>query len=133
MKLVCHVEVRENLQVSRILHEIGEIHAIKGETFRSRAYLKAARNIASLTEDVRQMHEEGELQAIPGIGKGISEIIKEFLTSGEASHLRNLRASLPLGVHELTALEGIGPKTALKLNQELGVESIEQLEAAAKS
>ena len=131
--MVRHVEVRENLQVSRILQEIGEIHAIKGETFRSRAYLKAARNIASLTEDVRQMHEEGELQAIPGIGKGISEIIEEFLASGEVSHLRNLRASLPLGVHELTALEGIGPKTALKLNQELGVESIDQLEAAAKS
>ena len=133
MTLARHVEVRENLQVSRILHEIGEIHAIKGEAFRSRAYLKAARNIAALAEDVRQIHEEGELQAIPGIGKGISQVIEEFLASGEVSHLRNLRASLPLGVHELTALEGIGPKTALKLNQELGVESIDQLEAAAKS
>ncbi|UCD97064.1 MAG: DNA polymerase/3'-5' exonuclease PolX [Candidatus Bathyarchaeota archaeon] len=127
------VEVRENLQISRILQEIGEIHAIRGELFRSRAYLKAARNILTLTENLRQMHEEGKLQTIPGIGRGISEIIEEFLASGDVKYLKDLRASLPPGVHELTALEGIGPKIAFKLSQELGVESIEQLETAART
>ena len=122
-----------NAEVARILYEIGELYAIKGESFPSRAYLIAAQRIESLQDDIRSVYEKGELQVIPGVGKSIAAAIEEFLESGGCSHLQKLRESLPSGAQELMALEGIGPKTIMKLFYELKVTSIDQLEKAARS
>ena len=122
-----------NAEVARILYEIGELYAIKGESFPSRAYLIAAQRIESLQDDIRSVYEKGELQEIPGVGKSIAAAIEEFLDSGGCSHLQKLRESLPSGAQELMALEGIGPKTIMKLFYELKVTSIDQLEKAARS
>lgn len=122
-----------NVEVARILYEIGELYAIKGEGFRSRAYVLAAQRIESLTEDIRRVHERKRLETIPRVGRGIAKVVKEYLSTGECSHLNELRESLPPGVRELSALEGIGPKTAISLVQELGTASVNQLEDAARS
>ncbi len=122
-----------NAEVARILYEIGELYAIKGESFRSRAYLLAAQRIESLTEDIRKIHEQGKLEAIPGVGRSIAAVVEEYLSTGGRSHLEELREELPIGVQELIAVEGIGPKTAAKLHQELDVVSVDQLEEAARS
>jgi len=95
-----------NAEVAQVLYEIGELLTIKGDRFRSRAFLMAAQRVGSLTEDVRRVRERGELMEIPGVGKSIA------------------------GVRELMELEGIGPKTALRLHEELGIVSIDGLEAA---
>ena len=122
-----------NVEVARILYEIGELYSIKGESFRSRAYLLAAQRIESLTEDIRKVYEQGKLETIPGVGKSIAAVVEEYLTTGGRSHLEELREELPLGVQELIAVEGIGPKTVMKLHQELDVVSVDQLEEAARS
>jgi DNA polymerase (family 10) len=46
--------------------------------------------------------------------------------------LRELRESLPKGIPELMELEGVGPKLAMRLNQELDITGIDSLEKAAK-
>ncbi|MCK4223370.1 DNA polymerase/3'-5' exonuclease PolX, partial [Candidatus Bathyarchaeota archaeon] len=122
-----------NIEVARILYEIGELYAIKGESFRSRAYVVAAQRIESLTDDIRSVYEQGKLREIPGVGKNIAFAIEEYLETGGRSHLEELRGSLPSGARELMALEGIGPKTIMKLFHELNVASIDQLEKAARS
>lgn len=122
-----------NTKVARILYEIGELYAIKGESFRSRAYVAAAQRIESLTDDIRSVYEQGKLREIPGVGKSIGSAIEEYLETGGCSHLEGLRDSLPSGARELMALEGIGPRTIMKLFQELNVTSIDQLEKAARS
>jgi DNA polymerase (family 10) len=121
-----------NAQVAEILYELGEIFAIKEDKFRSRAFLLAAQRVSSLTEDIRSIRERGELEKIPGVGKSISGIIEEVLDTGTSVQLEELRESLPHGVRELMRLEGVGPKTAIRLNRELGIESIEELEKAIK-
>jgi len=121
-----------NANVTAVLYEIGEILTVKGDTFRSRAYGMAAQRITALTEDIRDIRARGELDAIPGIGKSIAATIAELLDTGESKVLRELRESLPKGVPELMELEGVGPKLAMRLNQELGVTGIESLEKAAK-
>jgi len=122
-----------NIEVARILYEIGELYAIKGESFRSRAYIVAAQRIESLTDDIRSVYEQGKLREIPGVGKNIAFVIEEYLETGGCSHLEELRDSLPSGARELMALEGIGPRTIMKLFHELNVASIDQLEKAARS
>jgi len=122
-----------NIEVARILYEIGELYAIKGESFRSRAYVVAAQRIESLTDDIRSVYEQGKLREIPSVGKNIAFVIEEYLETGGRSHLEKLRDSLPSGARELMALEGIGPRTIMKLFHELNVASINQLEKAARS
>lgn len=122
-----------NSEVARILYEIGELYTIKGESFKSRAYKLAAQRIESLADNVREIHEKGELQNIPGVGKSIGGVIEEYLRSGESGYLEELRNSLPSGAQELMALEGLGPRTIIRLYNELKVTSINQLEKAARS
>ena len=121
-----------NAEVAQILYEIGELLTIKGDRFRSRAFLMAAQRVGSLTEDVRRIRDRGELMEIPGVGKSIAAIIGEVLDTGECNQLEELREALPHGVRDLMELEGIGPKTALRLHGELGIVSIDDLEAAVK-
>jgi DNA polymerase (family 10) len=121
-----------NARIAAILYEISEILTIKGDRFRSRAYIMAAQRIAALPEDIRGIMEREQLEDIPGIGKSISMTIKEFLEKGESKVLQELRKSLPKGVSEMIELEGIGPKTAMRLHQELDIVSIETLEEAVK-
>jgi len=122
-----------NAEVARVLYEIGELLTIKEDRFRSRAFLMAAQRVESLTEDVRRIRERGELLEIPSVGKSIAVIIEEVLDTGGSSQLEDLRESLPHGVRDLMELEGIGPKTALRLHNELGIVSIDSLEEAIKA
>ena len=122
-----------NAKVSEVLYEIGEILTIKGDRFRSRAFNMAAQRVVALTESIDKVRERGELQEIPGVGKSIAGIIEEVLDTGGSRQLEELRESLPKGVRELMELEGVGPKTAMRLQRELGIVSIDDLEAAAKA
>ncbi len=121
-----------NTEVARVLYEIGELLTIKGDRFRSRAFLMAAQRVSSLTEDIRRVRERDQLEEIPGVGKSIASIIEEFLDTGETTQLEELRESLPYGVLDLMELEGVGPKTAMRLHEELGIASLDDLEKVAK-
>ena len=121
-----------NSQVATVLYEISEILTIKGDRFRSRAYSMASQRVRSLTEDIREVAERGELEQIPGVGESIAQTIEEYLDTGESTLLQELRESLPQGVPEMITLEGVGPKIAMRLHRELGVVGIKTLEEAAK-
>jgi DNA polymerase (family 10) len=126
------LSVSANAEVAAILYEIGEILTIKDDRFRSRAYMLAAQRITSLTEDIKKVKDRGELDKIPGVGKSIAATITEVLDTGESKVLEELRESLPPGVRQLMELEGVGPKNAMRLVEELKLSSIDDLEKAAK-
>ena len=121
-----------NERISKVLIEMGEILTIKGDRFRSRAFNMAAQRITALTEDIQLIYDRIELEDIPGVGKGIAAVITEVLERGGSTQLEELRESLPHGVRDLMQLEGVGPRKAMRLNKELGVTSIDELEQAAK-
>ncbi len=122
-----------NQKVAEQLYQIGEILAIKGDKFRSRAYNMAAQRVTALTEDVGAIADRGELEQIPGVGTTIAMVIEEIIETGQTVTLEELRESLPKGVLQLIEVEGIGPKIAMRLNEELGVTNIEELEQAASA
>ena len=121
-----------NARVSQVLYQIGEVLTIKEDRFRSRAFNTAAQRIVSLTEDISKIRDRGELQEIPGVGKGIAAVIEEFLETGGSKVLEGLEASLPPGIREMMRLEGVGPKKAVRLQKALGIASLDDLEKAAK-
>ena len=100
--------------------------------FKPVAYRRAAQNIESLSEDIEDIYKREELEEIPGVGKGIALRIKEYLETGQLKYLEELRSEFPKGMEELVKIEGIGPKTALKLIKKLRINSVEDLEAAIK-
>ena len=123
----------KNREIADILYEIADLLEIKGVQFKPRAYRRAAQTIETLPEDVKAIYERGELQEIPGIGFGIASKIQEIMETGSLEYLEELREELPTGLRELMEIEGIGPKTALKMHKNLKISNIDELESAAKN
>ncbi|KLK88818.1 phosphotransferase [Methanoculleus sediminis] len=120
-----------NIEVAAILYEVADLLEIKGVRFKPQAYRRAALAIETLPENIADVAREGDLDGIPGVGKGIAEKIREILETGSLGYLSSLREELPGGVQYLTRLEGIGPKKAIALSRELGIRTVDDLEAAA--
>src|SRR5439155_1587557 len=68
-----------------------------------------------------------------GVGASIAAKIAEYRETGSIRALDELRAKIPSGVLELTRVPGLGPKRALQLNRDLGVQSVDDLAAAIKA
>jgi DNA polymerase (family X) len=119
-----------NEAVAALLHEYAELLAITGgDRFRARNYDRAAKAVAGHPRDIAGMNEAA-LTAIPGVGRSIAAKIAEYRRSGTIAALDELRAKIPPGVRELTRVPGLGPKRALQLSRELGIASVEDLQAA---
>jgi DNA polymerase (family 10) len=123
-----------NHTVASLLQEVAERLALKGENpFRIRAYEHAARAIEDLPEDIGELAFAGQLEEIPGVGESIAAKIEEYLRSGRMTYLEGLREEFPEGVREVMHVPDVGPKLASQLYRELGIASIDQLEAAAQN
>jgi DNA polymerase (family 10) len=104
-----------------------------GNPFRAKAYLRAAESLASQVEPIERLIEEDRLQEIPGIGDAIAGIITKLAETGTHSSLEKMRAEIPEGVLEMLAVPGLRPEKVMKLYTELGITTLDELEAAAKA
>ena len=122
-----------NPQVARIFEGIAGLLEMKGEQrFTVVAYQRVARTIDQLPTELDQMLRDGQdLKAIPGIGKAISQKISELVSTGKLDFFERLRSEFPDGILEVMRVPGVGPKTAKRLWDELGVTNVNQLEGAA--
>ena len=126
-------ENMNNTEIAKIFREMAEFLEIKGENlFRIRAFQKVAQNIENLNRDIAEIAGRGELQSIPGIGKGMAKRIEEFLKTGKLKEYRDLKKEFPPGLMEMLSVPELGPKTAKLLYDKLGIRSIKGLEEAAK-
>lgn len=123
----------KNREIAEIFREIAKILEIKGENvFRIRAYERTAQNIESLTEDISDFIKRDNLSDIPGIGKDLSERIKELHKTGKLKFLQDLKKTVPEGLLEILNIPSVGPKTAKLLYDKLKVKNIRDLELAIK-
>jgi len=122
-----------NEEVAGLLREYAELTQITGgDAFRARNYEKAARSVRGWAHDIGQLDITG-LRAIPGVGASIAAKIAEYRDTGRIRALDELRAKIPPGVLELTRVPGLGPKRAVQLNRDLGIQSVDELAAAIKA
>jgi DNA polymerase (family 10) len=120
----------ENLAIAQIFSEIADLLEIKAEnSFKIRAYRNASETIAHATDKLAYLTVE-QLRAIPGIGKDLASKIREIAETGEARYHQDLLEQFPPTILDLLRLQGVGPKTVALLYTELGIKTIEELEAA---
>ena len=122
----------KNIEVAELLNEIADYLEFSNEPFKVRAYRKAALVIGGLSEDVQELWKQNKLTDLPGIGEGISKKIDEFLKTGKLKYIDELKKKTPVDMEQLGSIEGIGPKTIMKLYEKLKVRNIADLENAAK-
>lgn len=125
----------KNLELSRILYQIGEILELQEVQFKPRAYQKAAQTIENLSEDIEEIYKkEGlkGLEQLPGIGKSIAEKIAEFLERGKIKYYEELKKKIPVDLEELGKVPGLGPKKIKLLYQKLKIKNLKDLEKAVK-
>jgi DNA polymerase (family 10) len=124
--------VMKNSEVAKVFQDIADLLELKGENaFKIRAYQKAARAIDHYPRELEAMINQGEdLQSISGVGEAIAKKTTELITTGRLVYYENLKAELPQGITNLLAIPGIGPKTASKLSNDLGISSVDELERA---
>jgi hypothetical protein len=72
-------------EISKIFLKIADLLDIKGVAFKPQAYRRAAKSLEGL-DDVTLVANK----KIPGVGKSISEKIKEYLKSGSIKYLKEL-------------------------------------------
>ena len=118
----CNDEIAEKL---RQLHDILVIGGY--EESHATRYSRLAYTISRHPESVEELHREGRLSAISGVGETIAEIIGEFIETGTCTKLEEFAEHTPKTVLELTALPGVGIKTAKALYDELGIDSLASL------
>jgi len=104
-----------------------------GDSFRIGAYRKAATRIRETSGPVAQLALEGRAKELSGIGKTIEAKIVEIVEVGEIQALAKRKAVVPEEVAAFMRLPGLGPKTARRIWQELGVTTIAQLKEAAEA
>ncbi len=122
-----------NGDLARIFHAIGDMLELKGElVFKTVAYHRAADAIGRSPVDLVSAYRAGTPPQIPGVGKAISDKIRELATTGHMAFYDRLRAEVPPSLVEILQIPGLGPKTVRQLNAELGIETIDDLRLAAE-
>jgi len=125
---------RVNEQVAGRLEEAALLLRDQGaDPYRVSAYLRAARTVRSMREGVdelfRQRGVDG-LKELPYVGESLARAIRELLTHGRLPMLDRLRGEAD-PVKLLASVPGIGRVFADRLHEELGLETLADLETAA--
>ena len=121
----------DNARIAQTMQDIAAMLEFQGDNrFKIQSYRRAADTLLNMPEDIRAPWREGRLKALPNVGEAIAAKIDELLRTGSLGFYERLRAVVPPGLLELTAIPDIGPKTALILHANLGINSVAELEQA---
>jgi DNA polymerase (family 10) len=123
-----------NATIASLFDELADLYELDGAVVhRVLAYRNAAKSVREAPRSVAAMTRDGKVTELPGIGRTLEEKIEALLETGTIPAIEKLRARIPAGLIDLTRLPGLGPKRARKLYDELGIDSLESLRAAAEA
>jgi DNA polymerase (family 10) len=125
------VSMSLNQELSNLFHSFAALMELKGEnTFKVIAFQKVGRILKEMNFDIRECIEKGTLCEIEGIGKSSQQIIEEYVQMGKSSAFEDLASSVPKGLVDLMAIEGLGAKTIHLLWKTRNITGLEDLEKA---
>ena len=116
-------------QVSKSLHQMAVLLELAGANiFRTRSYQNGSRLIGTLSQDLGELVESGEIFDLKGIGKGLGTAISDAVSNGTwPEDWIDLHTNTPPGLIEMLGIPGVGPKKIKFLHDELGVLSVADL------
>jgi|ERR1035437_737376 putative hydrolase len=124
----------QNIQIARRLEDVAYLLEAQGaNAFRIQAYRRAATKVRHLPQPLADIwHEHGDagLRAATGTGERLGTMLGILVSTGRLPMLDRLRGQTdPVAV--LKSVPGIGPALAGRFHEELGIDSLEDLESAA--
>jgi DNA polymerase (family 10) len=127
-------ELPRNEQLAEQFELLGDLMELEGaDGFRISAYRRAAARIRETPASVAQLALDGKAKGLQDIGKTIEGKIVEVVTQGEMQALTKRKAAVPPEVASFMRLPGLGPKTARRIWQELGITTVDALKSAAEA
>jgi len=122
-----------NAQIAAAFDELADLYELDGAVqYRTIAYRTAAKAVREASVSVGQLAREGRATEVPGVGKTLQEKIQALDETGDIPASQRLRAQYPPGLISVMHLPGFGPRRARRLYDELGVDSLDALRAAAE-
>jgi DNA polymerase (family 10) len=123
-----------NSELARIFNEIADMLEILGEVvYKAVAYRRVADAVERYPEDVAVLYQRGTPPKLPGAGAALSAKLAELAETGRLEYHERLRAQVPDGLLDMLRVPGIGPRTVKQLHDELRIDSVDALRAAAES
>ncbi len=123
-----------NQQLADTLEEVAALLEVQGANpFRVRAYRGAANTVRGLKGPVhRIVKAEGVdgLMQLPGIGRSLAHTIEHLVRSRRLPLLERLRGD-NAAERIFTSVPDIGPELARRIHEQLGIETLAELETAA--
>jgi DNA polymerase (family X) len=122
-----------NAEVADRFDLLADLLELEGaESFRILAYRRAATRMRETSASIAQLALDGRAKELQGIGKTIEEKIVQIVETGDIEALAKRRDLVPGDVVAFMRLPGLGPKTAARIWQELGVTTLAGLKEAAE-
>ena len=125
-----------NARIADVFDEVADMLEFKGANpFRLRAYRNGARTIRHYSEPLATIanDEEKKLTEIDGIGKDLAAKIETLVETGKLPMHDELKEEIPDSVFAILRIPGLGPKKAAVLYNEMGIQSLDQLQAACEA
>jgi DNA polymerase (family 10) len=123
-----------NAQIAAAFDELGDLYELDGAvSYRVIAYRNAAKAVRDAAVSVIGMSRQGRVTELAGIGKTLEEKLRALDETGDIPAAQKLRAKYPTGLISVMHLPGFGPKRARRLYDELGIDSLDALRAAAEA
>ncbi len=119
---------------AHVLARIAAYLELHGENkFKARAYDTAAKALRGFpNDDLAGALESGELAAVRGLGPATLAVVRDLVEHGQSRYLEQLRQTTPEGLLELLDVPGLTPAKIHAIHEALGIETVEDLEAAAR-
>ena len=124
----------ENKDVAKILRETAQLLEIDGAMIgRYRSYEKVAELLDSIPERIEVLAQDtAKLKALPGVGDGMAEHIREVLKTGDYALRQKLLKKYPATILDLLGLQSLGPKKIALLWSTFKVATVEGVEQLAR-
>ncbi len=122
-----------NAEIAAAFSELATLYELDGANrYRVLAYKEAARVIRDCPQSVAELAEQGRATELAGIGDTLQTKILALLAEGAIPAATKLKETIPAGLVEVTRIPGVGAKTVRRMYDELGISSLDELQAAAE-
>jgi Holliday junction resolvasome RuvABC DNA-binding subunit len=123
-----------NDDIAEIFEQVADLLDIQeANPFRIQSYRRAARTFRQMDQSIADRYRnsgEEALTEIEGVGPKLAGAVAELVDTGRLGLLEQLQSELsPTALFE--RLPGVGEELARRIHDELGVETLEELEEAA--
>ncbi len=129
----------ENREIAAVFEEISNLMKILQDDpkwqFKAIAYDRARRSIESYPERLEDLARDPQrkLTEIPGVGADLANKIIELIETGKCQYHQEKLQKIPRTLLDLLHLQTIGPQKARLFYRELNIQTLDELEAAAKA